>query len=87
MQANIKGIFGEVLREIRTGKGLTQQALADFAGMDRKFISRLENGDKMPSVETLFKLAEHLKIKPKDDAWIRAHSRGYFSTFKNEKLA
>lgn len=64
MQKDIKTVFGQVLKEIRTEKGLTQQALADFAGMDRKFISRLENGNQMPSIDTLFKLSKHLKVKP-----------------------
>lgn len=66
MKKDLNTIFGEVLREIRTKKGLTQQQLADYTGLDRAYISELENGKLQPSLETFFKLAYELKIKPKD---------------------
>ncbi len=64
MKGDLKTIFGEILKELRLKKGLTQQQLADYAGIDRAYISELERGLLMPSVETVFRIAKVLKIKP-----------------------
>lgn len=66
MKGNLKTVFGETLKQLRTQKSLTQQQLADYTGMDRAFISELERGLLLPSLETFFKLAYELKIKPRD---------------------
>ncbi|MBK7651144.1 MAG: helix-turn-helix transcriptional regulator [Flammeovirgaceae bacterium] len=66
MKGNLKIVFGETLKELRLQKSLTQQQLADYTGMDRAFISELERGILLPSLETFFKLAYQLKIKPRD---------------------
>ena len=49
------------LREIRAAKGLTQQQLADQAGVAREVISRVENEKVDPEVRTLKKLAKVLE--------------------------
>lgn len=41
------------LRELRRERGLTQEAVAQSAGVDRVTISRLENGRLQPTFETL----------------------------------
>jgi transcriptional regulator with XRE-family HTH domain len=66
VKGNLKKAFGGALKETRLQKGLTQQELADFAGIDRAYISELERGLLMPSLETFFKISYQLKIKPKD---------------------
>ena len=66
VKGKLKKIFGEILKEQRLQKSLTQQQLADYTGMDRAFISELERGILLPSLETFFKLAYELKIKPRD---------------------
>lgn len=52
------------MKKLRLEKGLSQQALADYSEVDRAYISKLERGISVPSLITLFKLAEVLKIKP-----------------------
>jgi transcriptional regulator with XRE-family HTH domain len=64
VKGDLKTIFGEVLKGLRLKKGLTQQQLADYASMDRAYISELERGLLMPSVETVFRIAAVLKVKP-----------------------
>jgi DNA-binding XRE family transcriptional regulator len=64
VKGDLRKAFGIVLKELRIKKGLTQQQLADFAGMDRAYISELERGLLMPSLETFFKISHHLRIKP-----------------------
>lgn len=66
MERGIKVIFGAILKELRTERELTQQQLADYTGMDRAYISELERGILLPSLETIFKLSAQLKIKPGD---------------------
>lgn len=66
LKGDLKTIFGTLLKEYRTQKDLTQQELADFTGMDRAYISELERGILMPSLDTFFKLSHELKVKPKD---------------------
>lgn len=66
LKGDLKTIFGKLLRQYRTGKQLTQQQLADFSGIDRAYVSELERGLLMPSLETFFKLSYELKVKPHD---------------------
>ena len=54
--------FGAVLREYRTRAGFSQEGLADAAGYDRTFIGMLERGQRQPTLETLFKIAEALDV-------------------------
>jgi len=54
--------FGEVLRELRLERGLTQEALALDAGTERSHISALERAEKGPSLATILRLAQALGI-------------------------
>jgi transcriptional regulator with XRE-family HTH domain len=40
--------------------------LADYCDLERVYISKLERGMSMPSIETLFKIAEVFKISPEE---------------------
>lgn len=53
-------VIGSTVKELRVKSGLSQQALADMAGIDRKTVNRIENGHFMPSIETLLALGEAL---------------------------
>jgi len=46
------------LRRLRVNKGLSQEALAIDAGVDRTYVSRLERGLENPTVAVLEKLAK-----------------------------
>jgi transcriptional regulator with XRE-family HTH domain len=54
--------FGIVLRELRKQRGLSQEALAHEAGMERNYISLLELGRNSASVKMIFKLALALEV-------------------------
>lgn len=64
MKRDLKEAFGTVVRELREQQGLSQQALADYSELDRTYISDLERGLYYPTLNTIYKLAEILKIKP-----------------------
>lgn len=54
--------FGVVLRELRAKHGLSQEALAHEAGIERNYISLLELGRNSASIKTIFKLAPVLGV-------------------------
>ena len=62
LPAKMSPMIGPRLRHIRLGKGLTIEALAIAAGLDKGFLSRLERGTKRPSVETLLRLSAALEV-------------------------
>lgn len=51
---------GITIREMRIGKGLTQQELADQCGLTLRTIQRIENDEVKPSLHSLRKLEEVL---------------------------
>ena len=54
--------FGQTIRRLRYEAGLSQEALAHRSGLDRSYLSELENGHKSASIRTLFSLARALEI-------------------------
>jgi transcriptional regulator with XRE-family HTH domain len=59
-------VFGQVLRELRENKKLSQEKLAEFCDLDRTYISLLERGLRQPTLTTLFRLSRALGIKPSE---------------------
>jgi DNA-binding XRE family transcriptional regulator len=55
-----------VLQKARHRRKLTQTALAEKVGVHKITISRLERGDRQPSMELLHRLAKVLKVKVSD---------------------
>jgi transcriptional regulator with XRE-family HTH domain len=54
--------FGAKLKAIREAKGLTQQQLAETAGMNRYGLAKLEQGVTEPYWPTVLKLANALGV-------------------------
>ena len=61
---NIKSLLGKRIKEIRKKRGLTQEKLAELAGIETPSLSNIENGKNYPNNETLEKLSDALKIRP-----------------------
>ena len=57
-------IFGQILKEIRIEKKLSQEELGFNSGYHRTYISLLERGKKNPSLQVVFQLAVCLDITP-----------------------
>ena len=57
-----KADLGKKLREARLKKGYTQQVLAEKADVAEMYISQLERGLKMPSMNLFIKLITALDI-------------------------
>ncbi|MGM0946217.1 MAG: helix-turn-helix domain-containing protein [Bacteroidota bacterium] len=60
---DVKAEYGKKVREIRKGRGVSQESLADLAGLDRTYISDIENGKRNVSIETIFKIAKALDTR------------------------
>ncbi len=54
--------FANVLREIRTERGLSQEALGFESGYHRTYIGLLERGLQNPTLRTIMSLASVLKV-------------------------
>lgn len=57
-------LFGEVISDLRRNARLSQELLADKAGVHRTYISQLERGLKSPTLAVLLKLATALEVNP-----------------------
>jgi transcriptional regulator with XRE-family HTH domain len=57
---SLGGIVARNIRRLRLERGLSQEALAVDAGIDRTYVSRLERGLENPTVSVLEKLARAL---------------------------
>lgn len=51
-----------IIKRYRSQAGLSQQQLADSAGVSKGFISALEGGRSVPSLDMLVQLAEALNV-------------------------
>jgi transcriptional regulator with XRE-family HTH domain len=57
-------MFGKRIRELRLKAGLSQEALADLAGVHRNYLGETERGLRNISLRNILKLAAALQIKP-----------------------
>jgi transcriptional regulator with XRE-family HTH domain len=56
--------FGANLRRVRDGAGMSQEALAHEARLDRAAISIIERGTRAANLRTILKLARALRVAP-----------------------
>lgn len=65
--------FGVLLKQYRQAAGLTQEALAERAGLSARAISDLERGvNRTPRQDTLDLLAQALRLPPRKRALLVA---------------
>jgi len=58
--------FGQKLKALRKSKGLSQSDLADISDFNRNYIGMVERGERNPTLKTISRLAEALKIDISD---------------------
>jgi transcriptional regulator with XRE-family HTH domain len=54
--------LGDAIRELRLDRGLTQDALAERAGMSENYVGDTERGQRNISVRALWQLADGLGV-------------------------
>ena len=58
--------IGDRLKVVRKKKGMTQEDVADKAGIAVSQVGRIERGKLNPSISTIFVIALALEIEPKE---------------------
>jgi transcriptional regulator with XRE-family HTH domain len=62
MATSINTRFGANLRKIRLEKGISQESLAELAGLHRTYVSSVERGERNVTLQTVEKLAKALCV-------------------------
>jgi len=55
---------GMVIQEQREKRKMSQELVSGFAGIGRTHLSAIERGERKPTLETFFKIAEALRMRP-----------------------
>lgn len=59
---DIKLLVGKRVKELRNKLGISQEELADLAGLDRTYITSVECGRRNISIVNIEKLAKSLRV-------------------------
>lgn len=57
-----KKILGENIRRLRKAKSLSQEQLADYAGIHRTYIGAVERGERNVSLDNIVAIARALGV-------------------------
>jgi transcriptional regulator with XRE-family HTH domain len=57
-------VFGERVRELRLKAGLSQEALAELAGIHRNYLGETERGVRNVALKNILKIAAALHVHP-----------------------
>lgn len=63
---NVVMLIAGRIKKARLDMQISQRALADMTGLERPNISRLESGAHAPTLSTLIRVSDALKIKVSD---------------------
>lgn len=55
--------FGEKIRTLRVKKGMSQEELADRAGVHRTYVGMIERGEKNITLKNIEKYAKALEVR------------------------
>jgi transcriptional regulator with XRE-family HTH domain len=58
--------FGKRVREVRKGKGISQEKLAEMAGIDRSYMGNIERGEKNVTLKKAYEVCDALEVDIKD---------------------
>ncbi len=57
-------IVGQVIQKYREARGLSQEVVSGLAAIGRTHLSAIERGARRPTLETFYRIAEAMKVKP-----------------------
>ena len=64
MRDEILRLFGDRLRELRMERRLSQERLAELAGLDRNYIGQIERAERNVALVNIIRIAKALEIEP-----------------------
>ncbi len=56
--------YGKAIKKIRALRGLSQRDLAVAVGVDASYVSHIENGNRIPGIDKIEKIAKGLGVPP-----------------------
>ena len=56
--------FGDMIRRMRKERDLSQEALAERAGIAADYLGFIERGENVPTLTIILKIAKALKVPP-----------------------
>ena len=59
---HVRKFLGQRLRELRKGKGFSQERLGERSSLSGKFIGEVERGEKSISIDSLYKVSVALAV-------------------------
>lgn len=59
-------LFGEAVRARRKALNMSQEALADYAGIDRSHMGKIERGERNVTLLNIVRIAEAMNCKSSD---------------------
>ena len=65
-QEEMRKSLGEILKELRSEHGMTQEFVAESLGVSRQAVSKWENGTSEPSTSNLIAIAKLFEIPPEE---------------------
>lgn len=60
----LRATFGQNVRRIRLGRGMTIEALAQDAGLSYSYLGEIERGLRNPTLSVIEALADSLGVQP-----------------------
>ncbi|HEY7245311.1 MAG TPA: helix-turn-helix transcriptional regulator [Xanthobacteraceae bacterium] len=63
---DMRRLVGDNVRRLRRVRGLTQEKLAEISGFSQQYISGLEQGQRNPTVVSVYELALALGVSHMD---------------------
>jgi transcriptional regulator with XRE-family HTH domain len=60
----ILAAFGAAVRDARAARALSQEALAERAGLHRTYVGDIERGERNVSLHNVWRLAAALELEP-----------------------
>lgn len=59
-------LVGTAISKVRRSKGITQEVLSGLADIGRTHLSAIERGERKPTLETLWRIAFALNMRPSE---------------------
>ncbi len=62
VSSDARKLFAKKLRQIRQAQGLSQETLADLAGLHRTYVGSIERSERNVSIDNIERLAKALEV-------------------------
>lgn len=59
-------LVGRVIQQVREQKHMSQDLASGLAGIGRTHLSAIERGERKPTLETFYRIAEALNLRPSE---------------------